>query len=65
MPSRSPYAPGRASNEKSPIWPRFQLSSMNRRIEVCSVIVWSTKFWRAYGETTSSGRRGPYPQRPL
>src|SRR5262249_41912364 len=57
-------APARSSNELSPMRPVFQLSSMNRRMEVWSVTVWSTKFALAYGEITSSGRRGPYPHRP-
>jgi hypothetical protein len=51
--------PAFASNEKSPIRPRPQLSSTQRRIEVWSVVEWSTKFERANGEITSSGWRGP------
>jgi hypothetical protein len=35
----------------------------DRRMEVWSVTAWSTVFDRAYGESTSSGSRGPYPQR--
>jgi hypothetical protein len=34
--------PARASNDEPPIRPKFQLSSMNRRIEVWSVREWST-----------------------
>src|SRR5690348_519633 len=56
--------PALASNDASPIRPVFQLSSMNRVIEDWSVVALSTKFDFANGETTSSGSRGPYPQRP-
>jgi len=47
------------SKEKLPTWPVFQLSSMNRRMDDWSVVVWSTKLAFAYGETTTRGRRGP------
>jgi hypothetical protein len=36
---------------------------MKRMTEVCSVNVLSTKLRLAYGEITSSGSRGPTPQR--
>ncbi len=55
--------PSCASNDASPMRPVNQLSSMNFVIEACSVAVWSTKFVFAYGEMTSSGSRGPGPQR--
>ena len=48
-----------ASYDESPIRPVDQLSSMNFRIEVWSVRVWSTKFTLLNGEITWSGRRGP------
>jgi hypothetical protein len=51
--------PARASNDPPPIRPSDQLSSMNPRIDVWSVSACSTKFAFAYGEMTSSGRRGP------
>ena len=35
--------------------PRFQLSSMNRRIDVWSVIWWSMKLTFAYGDITNNG----------
>src|SRR5713226_7751478 len=54
-----------ASVEPLPIRPRFQLSSMNRKIEDWSVIESSMKFCFAQGEITSSGNRGPKPQRPF
>ena len=41
-----------------------QLSSMNWLIEAWLVSVWSTKLDFAQGEMTSSGSRGPRPQRP-
>src|SRR5664280_7292 len=51
--------PAFSSKEKLPVRPVFQLSSMKRRIEDWSVVVWSTKLAFAYGEMTTSGRRGP------
>ena len=42
-----------------------QLPSMNLVIEAWLVSVWSTKLDFAQGEMTSSGSRGPRPQRPL
>ena len=47
------------SKDELPIRPVFQLSSMKRRIEDWSVVVWSTKLVFAYGETTTRGSRGP------
>ncbi len=41
-----------------------QLPSMNLVIEAWLVSVWSTKLDFAQGEMTSSGSRGPRPQRP-
>src|SRR6478609_2532671 len=55
--------PADESADSLPMWPRFQLCSMNWVIDACSVNVLSTKFWRAHGEITSSGVRGPTPQR--
>src|SRR5450432_3291197 len=43
----------------------FQLSWTNFGIELMSVSEWSTEFCFAHGEMTSSGSRGPYPQRPF
>src|ERR1035437_1860811 len=51
--------PAFASKEKLPMRPVLQLSSMKRRIDDWSVVVWSTKLAFAYGETTTRGRRGP------
>jgi hypothetical protein len=42
---------------------RCQFCSTNFTTEECSVSVLSTWFCAAYGEITSSGRRGPTPQR--
>ena len=53
--------PAIVSNEP-PVWmrvPPSQLSSTNFRIELWSTSVWSTKFFFANGETTSSGMRVP------
>src|SRR6202042_2546472 len=55
--------PAAESAEPLPIRPRPQLSSMNRGIDAWSVNVLSTKFCFAHGEMTSSGWRGPTPQR--
>ncbi len=43
---------------------RCQLYSMKLTIEDWSLRLLSTAFCPAHGETTSSGRRGPRPQRP-
>jgi len=51
--------PDITSNDPSPISPRCQFCSMNRRIADCAVSAWPTKFTLAYGEITSSGTRGP------
>jgi hypothetical protein len=39
--------------------PRFQLYSMNPRLEVWSVMPWSMKLVLAQGESTKNGSRGP------
>src|ERR1700723_2945130 len=57
--------PEPASNDPVPIrWPLRNVSSMKWMIEDWSVGVLSMKFLFAHGEITSSGRRGPCPQRP-
>src|SRR3954449_2671508 len=55
--------PAPVSNDPWPSVPSPQLSSMNRRMEVWSTRLWSTKLSWAYGDTTSSGSRSPYPHR--
>ena len=56
-------SPALTSKDWFPIRPNPQLSSIKRRIDDRSVMLWSTKFTFAYGEITSRGIRGPYPQR--
>src|SRR5664280_1197010 len=53
------WVPPESAKEKLPMRAVLQLSSMKRRIDDWSVVVWSTKLAFAYGETTTRGRRGP------
>src|ERR1700730_11914978 len=63
-PPRASRLPAMLVKEPRPVdWPPSQLSSMNFTTDDWSVTLWLAGFFGGYGELTTGGSRGPYPQR--